>query len=132
MKQTETGAKALLGSSPEIDQILFQKHVKITRKNQEVTADQIEIVVAEKCCYAKGHVKIIYVDDTRVGDTSVNNTSVNNTSVNNTSVKPPLLAKCDSAKLCWEDDEIILQGEKDKPVCTRLVLGTKLGFLNKK
>jgi len=100
-----------LGSEPEVEQVVFLENVEISRKNQKILADRIEIVVPEKCCYAKGHVKIMQESE---GEVEV-----------------PLQAECAYAQIRWEDDEIFLRGDKNRPVCTRLILGKKINLIKK-
>lgn len=101
------------GSRSEVEKIIFEKNVKINRKTQKIEANNVEIVIPERTCKLVGNVKVEQIKQEKKSNI-------------------PITAECQRANLNWDDDEIVLFGNEEKPVITTIELDGKVKFFRKK
>lgn len=94
-----------------LEKIVFKNNVFVTREHRKISADYVELIIEEKMCKLKGHVKI----EQKKTDKDV-----------------PLITECEEALVKWESDELTLVGSESSPVNTTIELGGKLRLFGKK
>jgi len=98
-------------SDSNVEKIIFKDNVHVNRNNQEVWADNAEIIVPKKICELSGHVKI---KQTKQKEKDI-----------------PLCTECERARIVWGKDEVELVGDDNKPVSTTIEF-CSLGHILKK
>lgn len=99
-------------SESHVEKVVLQDCVKVNRKNQTVSADKVEILMANKRCYLEGNITVVQRKDGQKGI--------------------PVTAKCQKATLHWDDEELTLSGSAHKPVCTTIELHGNVNLWKKK